>query len=210
MFGRIKCPRCNGKMSKKHNFCPHCGLSMREGEKFFEPQFNLGFPFNAIFKQLEKQIERELREIDKNMDKPLLDSDNPTPFVQGLTIRIDSSNGNPVIKVSSSGKEQKENIPKDNVGLRSRITEEKAEKLSSLPKEEAKTTVRRLTDRIIYELSLPEVDKENIIVTRLQHSIEIKAFSKDKAFFKLIPLSMPILNSKLEDGKLILELKPQH
>ena len=182
---------------------------MRDGEKFFEPSFNMGFPFNTIFKQLEKQIEKEMRGIDKNMDKSMLDMEDPTSLMNGLTIRIDSSNGTPVIKVSSmNSKPEKEKTPKDSVGLRTKITGEKAEEISKLPKEEAKTTVRRLTDRIIYELDVPGVEKENVIVTKLQNSIEIKAFSKDKAYFKLIPVSFAILNSKLEEGKLILELKP--
>jgi len=211
MFNRMKCPRCNGKMSKKHNFCPHCGLSMRGGEKFFEPAFNLGlpFPFNSIFKQLEKQIEREMRSLDKNMDKSLLDSEDPMPLLQGLTIKIDSSDGNPVIKVSSMEPRKGATAkPKDTVGLRGKMDEKKAEEISKLPKEEPQTSVRRLSDKVIYELDLPGVSKENIIVTKLQNSIEIKAFSKDRVFFKLIPVSMPILNSKLEEGKLILELKP--
>lgn len=208
MFNKTNCPRCNNKFSKKYNFCPYCGHNMRGTEKFFEPSFNLGFPFNAIFKQLEKQIEKEMRSIDKNMDKSLLDMDDPTPLVKGLTIKIDSSNGTPVIKVSSSNKSENEVVPRERVGLKTNIDEKKAEEISRLPKEEAKTTVRRLTDRIIYELDIPGVNKEDIIVTRLQNSIEIKAFSKDKAFFKLIPVSLPILNSKLEEGKLVLELKP--
>jgi len=182
---------------------------MRDGEKFFEPSFNLGFPFNAIFKQLEKQIEKEMRNLDKNMDKSMLDMENPTPLMGGLTINIDSSNGTPVIKVSSmKNPPEREKTPKESVGLRTKITEEKAEEISKLPKEEAKTTVRRLTDRIIYELYVPGVEKENIMITKLQNSIEIKAYSKDRAYFKLIPVSFAILNSKLEEGKLVLELKP--
>lgn len=185
---------------------------MKEGEKFFEPSFNLGFPFNTIFKQLEKQIEKEMRNLDKDMGKSLLDMDNPTSLMNGLTIRIDSSNGTPMIKVSSmnnpSNSSEKEKTPKDNVGLKTQLTEEKAVENSKLPKEEAKTTVRRLTDRIIYELDIPGVEKDNIHITKLQNSIEIKAFSKDRAYFKLIPVSLAILNSKLEEGKLVLELKP--
>jgi len=212
MFNRTKCPQCNNKFSKKYNFCPHCGLSMREGEKFFEPSFNLGFPFNTIFKQLEKQIEKEMKNLDREMGKSMLDMDNPTPLMNGLTIKIDSSSGTPVIKVSSmngsNNTSEKEKVPKENVGLKTKMTEERAVELSKLPKEEAKTTVRRLTDRIIYELDIPGVEKENIHITKLQNSIEIKAFSKDRAYFKLIPVSLAILNSKLEEGKLVLELKP--
>ena len=208
MFGRIRCPRCNNRTRKSYAFCQHCGLNMRGGEKFFEPAFNLGFPFNAIFKQLEKQIEKEMRNLDRGIDRPLLDSD-PMPLVQGLTIKIDSSNGNPMIKVTSMGDEKKKNpVPREAVGLRTMINDEKIRQMTSLPKMEPVTTVRRLADRIIYEIEMPGVEKDNILVTKLHNSIEIKAFSKDKAYFKLIPIALPIINSKLEEGRLILELKP--
>ena len=80
--------------------------------------------------------------------------------------------------------------------------------MAALPKEEPQTTVRRLTDRIVYEIELPGVEKDNLVITKLHNSIEIKAFSKDKTYFKLLPVSFHILGSKLEEGKLVLELKP--
>jgi hypothetical protein len=139
--------------------------------------------------------------------------------VEGISISISSSGGQPVIRVRNLGDNQnvqrvqaqsqahnvnqakaKQTIPK--------ITQEQAETFSKLPREEPSTSVRRLTDRIVYEIDLPGVEKENVIITKLQNSIEIKAFTKDKAFFKLIPIALPIISSKLAEGKLVLELKP--
>jgi len=39
-----------------------------------------------------------------------------------------------------------------------------------------------------------------------ENSIEIKAFSKDKAYFKFLPIALPLLGYKLLKEKLILEL----
>ena len=226
MFSKKQvCPRCNNKTSKKHDFCPFCGFGFRQNDPFFEPSFNLGFPFNTIFKQLEKQIEKQFKEIDEqmptfdeseNFDKQAHKGQAPKIMQEGISISISSAGGQPVIKVKNLGpgtnapaQHQNQNIKqaasKDQV---QKITPEQIEQFSKLPKEELQTSVRRLTDKIVYELDMPDVKKENIIITRLQNSIEIKAFTKDKAFFKLIPISLPILKSQLSEGKLILELKP--
>jgi len=216
MFGKLRCPKCDKKVSKNYSFCPYCGVSLKEGsEKFFEPAFNLGFPFNTILNKLVKQVEKELKDIDKNLEKPLLDQDEISfkPLVKGFSIKVDSSNGNPIIKLSSlNGKDRNAKEGKFNkkqlLGLNRKIDEKKAKELSKLPNEEPITSVRRLADKLVYEMDVPGVKKENVIIRKLQNSIEIKAFSKDRVYFKLIPLPLSIIKSKLEEGKLILELKP--
>jgi len=226
MFGKKQiCPRCGNKSSKKYNFCPFCGNNFKSEEEFFQPSFNLGFPFNTIFKQLEKQIDKQFREMDKELPsfvdeekKVSKQAQGHVPKIaEGISISISSSGGQPVIRVRNLGDQAsfngqvhnvkkapiKENIPK------TKLTEEQIEKFSKLPKEEPQTSVRRLTDRIVYEIDMPGVEEKNIHITKLQNSIEIKAFAKDKAFFKLIPISLPILKSQLSEGKLVLELKPE-
>ena len=237
MFGRKQiCPRCGNKSSKKYDFCPHCGNNFKSSEgEFFEPSFNMGFPFNTIFKQLEKQIEKQFREFDKQV---LSDSHQGLPsfvdeeqrvkksqpkIAEGISISISSSGGQPVIRVRNLGENnqsvhraqlqsnqaQRAQPVKENPSTK-KLTEEQIEQFSKLPKEEPQTSVRRLTDKIVYEIDMPGVEEKNIHLTKLQNSIEIKAFTKDKAFFKLIPIALPIISSKLAEGKLVLELKPEH
>jgi len=89
------------------------------------------------------------------------------------------------------------------------ISAAKAAKLAKMPKKEPETIVRRLSDRIIYEISVPGVKNiKDVIINKLQNSIEIKAFAKDKVYFKLLPVSLPIKKYKIEDEKLVLELVP--
>jgi HSP20 family molecular chaperone IbpA len=218
MFGKKQtCSRCGSKTSNKHCFCPFCGFSLKEKDSFFEPSFNMGFPFNTIIKQLSKHIEKEFREMDRQMPPTFDDEDIKEPKqkiqpMQGLSISISSSGGQPVIRVKNLGNQASPNAQAQNVNQPKEhipeITEKQAEHYSKLPKEEPLTSVRRFSDKIIYEIDLPEVKKENLIITRLHNSIEIKAFTQDKAFFKLIPISLPILKSQLKEGKLIIELKP--
>lgn len=89
------------------------------------------------------------------------------------------------------------------------MTEKEQEKISKLPREEPMTRVRRFTNKIVYEIELPGVnDEKKVFINRLQNSIEIKAFAKDKAYFKLIPVSFPIKSWKFSKGRLVLNLLP--
>ena len=135
----------------------------------------------------------------------------------GLSISISTSNGEkPEIKVQGFGpqfqnmsrevsqnKEEKPvKIPKHG------ITEERIKSMAKLPREEAETSVRRFSNKIIYEINLPEVkDMKDIIINKLENSVEIKAFSKDRVYVKLIPLGLPLLSYNFKDETLTLEFK---
>ncbi|MEK6913271.1 MAG: hypothetical protein AABW47_01205, partial [Nanoarchaeota archaeon] len=100
--------------------------------------------------------------------------------------------------------EQKEMIEKIK---KNTFTAEKAKKFLSLKREEPKTNIRRLSNRVIYELEMPDVQStEDISITKLESSIEIKAIGKNKAYAKRIPINLPIQNYDFLEGKLILEL----
>jgi len=89
------------------------------------------------------------------------------------------------------------------------MTEEEQNNVSKLPREEPMARVRRFTNKIVYEIELPGVnDEKKIFINQLQNSIEIKAFAKDKAYFKLIPVSLPIKSWKFSKSKLVLDLVP--
>jgi len=218
MFGgKTRCKFCGNKIEKKFQFCPFCGKNQNEKrpDEFFQPTFKMGFPFDQLVKHMSKQIEKQFKETDMELGEFKMKENQLPKKMKGISISISSSgNGEPVIKVSNlgGGNEKFENIrtemPKQELPKK-RLSESEIERISKLPKEEPATNVRRLTDKIVYEIHLPGVKKEDIIITKLQNSIEIKAFTKDKAFFKLLPISLPIIKSELKEGKLILELKPR-
>ncbi len=189
----------------------------------FSNEFRLPLGFNTLFKKLMKEMDKQFQELDKEIgkEKELTRRmpQNKNPYVKqgGISINISSGAGTPVIRVKSFG-----NMPefKDietqiknprRTGIKKqelpKIDEEKAKKLAKLPREEATSKVRRLSGKVVYEIDLPEVkDIKDIIVNQLENSIEVKAFAKDKAYFKFLPVSLPLLKYKFDEGKLILEL----
>ena len=228
LFGK-KCQRCARKISRDFDFCPYCGSDFRpekraEKERDFGllgkddfvkdfPQFRMPLNFNSLFNSdlfgsLFKQVDKQMRDIDKQI-KTEKGSD-----MSGISISI-SMDGNeaPKIKVNKFGPEfqnlEVKNIKEKNVP-KTKISDEKARKFAKLPKKEAITEVRRLSNKIVYELELPGVaNLKDVVINKLENSIEIKAFGKDTVYFKLIPINLPILDYKLKDEKLVLELKPK-
>jgi len=178
------------------------------------------------FRELDREIGRERLRENKKIGKNK--SENKEKYFKkgGISINISPGAGKPVVKVRSFGNmpefkamekqikgqpgkpgrpgkpiRKKAKLPK------SEISEEKARKLAKLPREEAESKVRRLSGKVVYEIELPGVKSiKDIIVNQLENSIEVKAFSKDKAYFKFLPIKLPLLDYKFSKGKLTLEL----
>ena len=218
MFGKKQCKRCGERLEKDFAFCPYCGFTQeRKKDDFWNDGFLDEFDFNSLFSKfpfgnLMQEIEKQFREIDKTIKKEPIER---MPRESGISISISSSDfGKPVIKVRKIGKGEQIPLQIKSMGgepkeVQHKIEEKEIERISRLPRKEAETKVRRLTDKIVYEIELPGVESlKNISISKLENSIEVKAFTKDKAYFKLIPLNLPILRYGLKNEKLILELKP--
>ena len=205
-----KCPGCAEKIEKKFHFCPWCGQSIKnhkEKEDFgllgrtdsiqnmnssSENQSNLPFGLDKIMGGLIKQLEKELSGID-----------NQNKIPKGFNIRIQTGfpNQNQINKQQDILKETIKNPV---------LTEKESTRRQKLPRQEAKSKVKRLSDKIIYEINAPGIkNKEDIIITKLEQGFEIKAYSKDTCYTKTIPLQIEILGYTIEDNKLIVELKNQ-
>lgn len=226
MFGKkVKCA-CGKKVDASYAYCPHCGGDLKakverdhemkelvkEVEDAMDMPFFLKLPFEKLVKQMTSEIEKQFHEYDKMLPETEK-QDKPNIISSGLSINISSSSeGEPVIQIKQLGdgaKMGKKNEEKEVSLPIIKIDEKNAKRIAKLPREEPETKVRRLTDKIIYEILLPGVKNEkDIMINKLQNSIEIKAFAKDKAYFKLIPVALPIKKYHLDKGKLILELKP--
>lgn len=226
MFSK-KCPRCARKLSKEFDFCPYCGLDfrmekMQEREKDYGllgrddltsslPNFGITLPsgLGNLFSSLLKEVDKQFKELDRDMTKEKQEIRKIKP-ASGISISISTSNGKePEIKVRKFGEENTKQEKEIKIE-KPVISDKEARKLSKLPRKEAKTEVRRMSNKIIYEIELPGVKNiKDIIINKLENSIEIKAFSRDKAYFKLLPVKLPITNYRLEDEKLVLELSPK-
>jgi HSP20 family molecular chaperone IbpA len=222
MFNKKKCKRCGKTVGKDNSFCANCGMAIKsfENEKDWGMlgKSDMSFPemnmpgFNMIFNSLMKDFGKPLfREIEKDMKNNLEKS--PNQMKRGISISISTSGNNPPkIRINDlNGKplnQVSERIPKEKrEKVLSVLSEEQTKKFLSFPQEEPLTRIRRLSNKVIYEIELPGVKSlKDISIMQLEKSIELKALSKNKSYKKLISIDFPIQKYKLSKEKLILEL----
>jgi len=198
-----KCPSCANKIEKKFNFCPYCGVSFKvrnEREDFgmlgrndtqgkIQEELKLPFGMNKIMNSLVKQLESQLG----NMD---LGEGQGIP--KGVKIRV--ARGPQMRQVIREEPKMVEEVPM--------VSDEENDRRAGLKREEVESKVRRLADRIIYEMKTPGVKKKkDVIVTKLASGLEIKAYSKDKCYVKFIPLTVEVIEYYVEAEKVFVELK---
>lgn len=222
MFNKKKCKRCGEKIGKDFDFCPYCGTKnsgnaedwgmlgkndfIQETEPFQNSLFgNAGFGMldkmlGSAMKMLENEMQKEFNEMQNHKRIP---HSNFELFINGK--RIDPRN----IKVSQRQikqpvkKQQKASSQK----LLKTFDENQQKKFSKLSKQTPETKVRRLSNKIVYEIQVPGVKSiEDVSIIKLEKSIEIKAIAKDKAYEKIIQINLPITNYELDKDNLILEL----
>jgi hypothetical protein len=200
-----KCPSCAKKSERKYNFCPWCGLSFkakREKDRFgmlgrddnaprdpLESQVKLPFGMNGIVNSLVKQLEKQMGELNGESGKP-----------KGFRIQI--SGGQPQIKQVIKKEEPKEEL------IVPEISEDEGKRRAKLPRKDAESKVKRLGDSIIYEVSAPGVnEKGDVVITKLEQGLEVKAYSRDKCYVKVIPLKVEVLGYEVRDEIVFVELK---
>ncbi|MDP3027667.1 MAG: zinc ribbon domain-containing protein [Nanoarchaeota archaeon] len=203
-----KCQNCNRKIEKSHRFCPFCGYdgSMEDNEDFgflgrddFEDNFDSMFnnmssiPINKILKTAMKMTERMMKDMREQPKEHYSNSMDIQFFVNGKRVFP----------------ETKQKQPAQNpIKIKNDISPSKVESISKLPRKEPATKIKRLGEKLIYELSVPGVDDINdVLINQLENSIEVKAISKNKVYSKNLNLNLPILRYSLNKGNLILELQ---
>ncbi len=205
---RRKCKKCGRKINSKYRFCPFCGNPLYKEEDWgmlgrddFEERgsFFEGFTgnmFNKMLGSAMKMLEREMkREMSRTNAQPRT---NVRLMINGKEIDLN--------KV-----ENRKKTAEKKKGFQNNFSKECSKKFSKLTKKEPNTNVRRLSDKVIYEINMPGVKSlKDVSIIKLENSIEIKAVSKDKAYFKLIPINLPIIDYDLSKGTLILEFEAKN
>ncbi len=212
MFGKKICRRCGSSIKGKYDFCPYCGNQLEKKKENFgmlgkddffnespeEPRLPAGF--NLLFNSLMKNFEKQFREAERKTEKPEEKKGH-------ISISISAfGNKAPLIKVSSP---VRQDVEKKRIKRKSfdDLPPEKLKKFSQLPREEPKTSIRRLSNKVLYEVALPGVKSaKDISILNLEKGIELKAVSDKKAYLKSIPINLPIIKYKLSKGKLVLEM----
>jgi len=210
MFKKRECRKCKRKVNDSYDFCPYCGNVLNEN--FKKDWGILGRDDNADFARnsnvfgndmISKMLGGAMRMLQKEMQKEIKNNNfkprtNFRLMINGKEVNLNN------IQNQNKFKPVKKEIK--TIKLPSMFSQENMKKFSSLPKEEPNTNVRRLSDKVIYEIDLEGVQLiEDISIVRLESSIEIKAIAKDKAYFKTISINFPIINYNLSKGKLVLE-----
>ena len=224
MFKKKICGRCRTSVRDKYDFCPYCGNHLDKKTEDFgmlgkndflnennSGEFKLPPGFNLLFNSLAKNLEKQFKDI-KRTTKPEV-SDKNRPENKGhITISITTS-GNKIPGMNLNSLDRTE-VPHPRTHKKTAsfddLSEEQLRRFSKLPKEEPKTNIRRLSNKVFYEVDIPGVKStRDISILNLEKGVELKAISDKKAYLKSIPINLPIINYKLSKGKLTLEMDAQ-
>ncbi|MEM5828445.1 MAG: zinc ribbon domain-containing protein [Candidatus Aenigmatarchaeota archaeon] len=205
----MRCPCCGREVEANWTYCPYCGcmLGFRTFEDFFE--FEREY-IRDFFEDFDRLVRKTFKELLKPFDI------EKEPYVRGggISIVIKSESGKkPKVYVKTFG-DYKDLEPKIKEDIKKRIgieeiEEEKPEKVKEVREvkvtEEPEVKIKRDLHRIEIEVDLPDVESaKDIEISELEESIEIRAYAKDKAYFKIIskPKNKSIVEKKFEKGKL--------
>ena len=219
MFNKKTCGRCGKKINKKDSFCPNCGAHLERKEEDFgmignndsfekveTPKNSLlggisGSLFNKMFtntmKMLEKEMEKEMQKGKSQKSQNNFPKTRVKLMINGKEVNLNERS-----PTNNKNKEQKKKLKFNS------FTNEQIKKFSKLPKKEPSTNLKRIANKISYEIEIPEVESfSDVSILPLENSIEIKAVSKKKAYSKSIQISLPIIDYTFSKGLLVLEFQ---
>ncbi len=211
-----KCDNCNKKIKKNYSFCPSCGARISENPEDYgllgksdldNKKEKNSFIGGISDKIMMKMIGSAMKMLEKEFDKEMKDLNN-----------IEDKNS-PKLKLMINGKEvfnnkseketnyQKKNADKNTKKLPIEFSKENLKRWSNLEKKEPKTNLKRLGDKIFYEIEVPGVESiKDISIVNLESSLDVRALAKRVAYQKNIPIDMPLSKYTLLREKLVLEI----
>jgi len=150
----------------------------------------VGSIMNSLMRNLDKQF--------KNLEKEAGRTE-VTTLPNGVKIRIAS--------VPMGAQPRK--APASKSPPKRELTEEQMQRMAELPRAQAKSSVKRFANKIIYELATPGViDIRDVLVSKLESGYEIKAIGEKKVYSNSIPVNLPLKQITLEKSKLLVEFLP--
>jgi len=206
MFGNSSCPHCDTKIKESFDFCPRCGKSLKTPEQQLDDFGFLGKDdelaaapgvagsmgvtdkfvssiLNSLMKSLEKQMKHASSDAEVQQ------------FPNGVTIRV----GMPQPKAN-----------KEKAAKPQRITQEQLGRMSGLPRVEAPSSMKRIGDKVVYELKAAGVSSlDDVFVSKLAEGYEIKAIGTKKVYVNSLPVELPLQGYSLHEKGLTLEFGAQ-
>ena len=196
---KIPCPQCKTRVKEDFDFCPYCGLDMRNPEQELRdygflgknekagaaPGLSPGFGlneglFNSIFNQLMKSFETQMK------------NGEITQLPNGIQIKI----GMPQQKQPKARKQQPQRV----------ITHEQVKRMAGAPRVEAKTDIRRLSDKVVYEMKAPDINSvDDIFVSKVESGYEVKAIGHKKVYVNNMAVDLPLRSYSLSEKGVVFE-----
>lgn len=205
----VKCDACSSYINEDYSFCPHCGISyidpiedMRNfgmlgktdelAENNQEAPANLGITdkiISSVMHSIIKNMVSQIGNPQKKLNQPEIQS-----FPNGIKIKIGLL-PNQIKKVQKKAAKSAQTL-----------TEEQIDKMSKFPRAEAKTNLRRLPDKVIYEISAPGIKSpEDIFVSKTESGYEVKAIGKTKIYTNNLPINLPLKGYSIHEKSLLFE-----
>lgn len=202
-----KCPQCKSKINDSFSFCPYCGENIIDPEEELR-EFGMLGKNDSAHKKISMNSfgisDQMISSIMSNLIKTLNQEFKETNSMRvenlpnGIKIKI----GNTLPSQEGNRREKKE----QNKGP----TDEQLKKMAALPRSEAKTNIRRFSDKVIYEMSTPGLESpHDVFISKLESGYEIKAIGKKKIYVNSLPINLPIRGYAIQNGHLLVEFKTQ-
>lgn len=212
MFFRKKhnenCARCGGALTEEFSYCPYCGVSLIDKSKKAkdygllgnndvindDSSESFGMPSAGIADKLFSSVFNNLvKNLDKQISKDMQNAEI-SPMPNGFKIVI-------------GGPQPKKRQPAQNSKTTSKkITEEQMQKLIGLPKKDAKSKIKRIGDKVIYELAMPGVSSpEDVFISKLESGYEIKSLGKKNVYVSRLNVELPLKGIGLDKNSVLLE-----
>ncbi len=219
----MRCRNCGNPVDGRWAFCPFCGAPIEK------PMLQFG----RIFEQFAKEMNRMQKMIGSTTPrtfeafdlKPMFAKPKPNPGRSGFSISIKRALGKkPEVNVKTYGKVNQKVIEGQlkslgvqpgsivKVGTKGRAMKRPKPRSREMPEvtEEPHTKIEKKGRTIHVEMKLPGVKSENDIeIQRLPQSIEIRAYSDKKGYFKILSVTPTsrIRRTAFKKGRLILEIE---
>lgn len=196
-------------IKESYSFCPCCGFDLKNPEKDLK-EFGMlgknnleGYPAvgGGSFGFGDKIIEKMLNGILKNIPD----------IMKGFEKQMENMDSE--VEQMPNGIRIQFGVPKKHIRKESKkkeITQNQINKMVGKPRVEAKSNIRRLSDKIVYELNASGIEDVNdVFISKLENGYEVKAIGKNKVYVNTLPVNLPLRGYKIDKKSLVVEFGTQ-
>ncbi len=209
-----KCENCGSKSDGNSSFCPRCGNSFIDTRKEREDFGLLGRNDSDDeeemsiqgFGVMDKLVSSMFNSLMKNFNKQFKNQFEELADLDDIQVRASPDGRRIEIFGLLTGPNAKRRRAQPVKTEKRQIAEEQLKRMTSLPRATAKTSVKRLGDRIVYELATPGVTSpQDVFVCKLESGYEIKAIGDKKVYVNSVPINLPLKKYSILNNKLMVE-----